>query len=73
MYLDDLKELLLEMAIEDLYDDADLNDHPCVVAIRAINGLYDDATFLVRVANGKANRDSKRAQTLRVMGVRKFF
>lgn len=61
----ELVELLETMAKKDLTDGADISDHPCSVAIRAINQSFDDIEFLKRIISGAANKQSKRAYTIR--------
>jgi len=38
----DLKELLQAIAENDLADGCSIDDHPCAVAVRAIDGCFSD-------------------------------
>lgn len=58
----ELVDLLCQIAEKDLANDADLRDHPCMVAIRAINTAFDDIELLRSVAPKK--KGSKRMQML---------
>ena len=64
MNKDELISLLSEIAKEDTVESADEYDHPCSVAVRALDKCFDDITFLKRVANNVAHIKSKRAQML---------
>lgn len=68
MNIDTLKELLAVLAEKDLSADANLHDHPCSVAVRAIDSYRDDASFLRGIVNGRNIKTSKRAITLLKMG-----
>lgn len=46
----ELVELLENIAVNDLVPGADLFDHPCSVAVRAINQAFSDIASLQRVA-----------------------
>ena len=41
MDITELKELLNELAVNDLADGTDIYDHPCSVAIRALDVYHD--------------------------------
>jgi hypothetical protein len=63
MRLYELTEVLKELAESDLSDDADIADHPCSVAVRAIEQCVSDINLLKRVERGEAHK-SKRVQML---------
>ena len=58
----ELIELLEKVAEYDLEEGSELRDHPCSVAIRAINQCFDDIKTLKAVA--PKNRGSKKVQML---------
>lgn len=58
----ELNEALADIAKKDLSDGADILDHPCAVAIRAINKAFEDIEILRKIAPKK--RGSKRVQML---------
>lgn len=62
MNRESLTELLSSIAEKDLTESADIYDHPCTVAVRAINQCFDDIEFIKRT-NGKSV--SKREKMLR--------
>ncbi len=62
MNIDELKELLEGIASEDLSDGSDLHDHPCTVAIRALDQCYEDIGILRRAFKNKQH--SKKVQVL---------
>ena len=64
MNKEQLVELLKEVAKNDLSDGMDIFDHPCTVAIRAINQSFDDIECLKRVALDKSNAKSKKVMML---------
>jgi len=64
MNKDELIELLEDMAEKDLVDGADIFDHPCTVAVRAIRRYEEDIRELRTLAKGKERGMSKRIQTL---------
>lgn len=51
MNRDELKELLQELAETDLSDGADINDHPCSVAVRAIDQCFDDIATMQKISH----------------------
>ncbi len=55
---------LEDLANGDLTEGSDIYDHPCSVAIRAIESARDDIEYLKLVLKGKRNIDCKRAQVL---------
>jgi len=61
---DDLIELLEQMAENDLDDGADIFDHPCSVAVRAITQYEADIKKLQELARGSERGKSKQVQTL---------
>jgi len=63
MTLYELTEVLKELAESDLSDDADIKDHPCSVAVRAIEQCVSDINFLKRMNRGEVAA-SKRAKML---------
>ena len=48
----ELMELLMELARKDQVKGTKLSDHPCVVAMRAIDRTFDDINFLLKIARG---------------------
>jgi len=61
--------LLNELAEKDLEDGADIFDHPCTVAVRAIEQCFEDIVILKKLCNEtvmemKVRGRSKRVQTL---------
>ena len=46
MTKDELQDQLRTLAGSDLSDGADIHDHPCVVASRAIDQCFEDVNFL---------------------------
>ena len=40
MKIKELEEILIEMAVNDLAEGSDIDDHPCMVAIRAIEKAF---------------------------------
>ena len=60
----ELVEILEEIAEIDVVAGTEISNHPCSVAVRAINRAFDDMDFLRRVANGKIPKNSKRAQVM---------
>lgn len=58
----ELIELLEEIAKRDLEEGANINDHPCLVAVRAINQAFSDVESLIKVSPKK--KGSKRMQML---------
>ena len=61
---DDLIDLLEQMAEKDLEDGADIFDHPCTVAVRAITQYESDIKQLQGLAKGSDRGKSKQVQTL---------
>jgi len=64
MNKEELVYFLEEIAKEDLVNGADVYDHPCSVAIRALNQCFDDVTHLSKVVRGDLMGHSKRTKTL---------
>ena len=62
MNINELKELLTELAEKDLADGADIFDHPGIVAVRAIDRMVADIDTLKEIASKR--KGSKRAQML---------
>jgi hypothetical protein len=60
----ELTTLLDALAIDDLADGADLRDHPCSVAVRALNQCFDDLNYMKRIVIGVQHKGSKKARTL---------
>jgi hypothetical protein len=60
----ELISLLEELAIDDLADGADLSDHPCSVAVRALEQCFDDLHYMKQMAKGVHNKQCKRARML---------
>jgi len=61
-----LIELLNELAEEDMAEGSEIYDHPCSVAIRALNKCFDDIKLLREISNGFHEGKSKRAKILLV-------
>ena len=64
MNINELKELLSEMAEKDLVEGHDIYDHPCSVAIRALDQCFDDIEVLKKVVKNSSSFYSKRVQVL---------
>lgn len=66
MNREDLVEILEELAITDLPEGGNLHDHPCIVAIRAIDKAFEDIESLRTFihADGTAWRGSKKIKML---------
>ena len=64
MNINELKELLEEMADKDLSDGSDIYNHPCSVAIRALDRCFDDINILRRMSEGRVSNKSKKVQVL---------
>lgn len=64
----ELCELLEELAKKDLVDGGDIFDHPCTVAVRALNQIFDDVNMLKNVMNKGQGGQSKATQT--ILGLR---
>lgn len=64
MNKNELKEILNELAEKDLQDGADIHDHPCQVAIRAIDQCFDDINSLKSIINTGYGEKSKRMQSI---------
>lgn len=62
MNINELKELLTEIAEKDLDEGADILDHPCTVAVRAIDRMIEDISTLKEIAPKR--KGSKRVQML---------
>lgn len=57
----ELISVLSELASKDLADHSDINDHPCMVAVRAINQCFDDIAHLQQIVSSGAGPKSKRS------------
>lgn len=64
MNRNELTELLQKMADRDLVEGADIADHPCSIAIRALDQCFDDVDTLRSVVGNNARGKSKRVQVL---------
>lgn len=64
MNKEELTTLLEELAIGDLADGANLDDHPCSVAIRALDQCFDDLNYMKQMVIGTQHKRSKRARRL---------
>ena len=64
MNKNELLELLDEIAGKDLEDGADIFDHPCSVAVRAITQYEADIKQLQGLAKGSERGKSKQVQVL---------
>lgn len=60
----ELVELLNEIAEKDLSDGSDIHDHPCTVAVRAINKCFDDIDYLKSIVNSGKKPVCKKAVVL---------
>ena len=60
----ELIALLAEIAEKDLAEGQDIYDHPCSVAIRALNNCFDDIKLLQQIANKQIHGKSKKCQML---------
>lgn len=60
----ELKEILSEMAENDLEDGADIFEHPCTVAIRALDKAFADIDSLRKVVRGDTLGKSKKIKYL---------
>lgn len=64
MNLHELKEVLTELAELDLSKGHTLDNHPCMIAIRALDQCFDDIEHLRKIAKNKVNKKSKRSKYL---------
>ena len=64
MNKNDLIKLLEELSKNDLSSGSDVYDHPCSVAVRAINQYSDDVAHLCQVVRGDLMGHPKRTQKL---------
>jgi len=64
MNIKELKELLAEMAVKDLEEGHDIDDHVCSVAIRALDKSFSDVEILKSAFKGKHKSKSKAVQVL---------
>jgi hypothetical protein len=64
MNKEELTELLKEIAENDLNKDADIYDHPCSVAIRALDQCFDDIGILKGVVKRSSASYSKKVAVL---------
>jgi len=60
----ELIDLLWDIAVEDTVDYADIQDHPCSVAIRALDRCFEDVNLLKRVVSKEVHGKSKKCQIL---------
>jgi len=60
----ELKVLLTEIAEKDLADGASIDDHPCIVAARAIDTCIKDVEYLRGVCAGRYNKETKKARMM---------
>jgi len=60
----ELIELLQELVESDLVVGSNIYDHPCAVAIKAINQCFDDIKFLQGIAKGNERNKCKRIQVM---------
>jgi hypothetical protein len=60
----ELIDLLDKIAEKDLEAGSDIQDHPCVVAIRALEKCLDDIKYLQQIGNKTTHGKSKRAKML---------
>lgn len=59
-----LKGLLESLASNDLSDDSSIDDHPCMVAVRALDQSFEDIEILRRVIINNPQARSKKVTTL---------
>ena len=64
----ELCDLLTEIAERDLVEGSELSDHPCFVAVRAIESCFADIDFLKAIATGIVTDKSKAARM--ILGLR---
>ena len=64
MNREELTFLLSEIAEADLAEGSDMHDHPCHIAIRALDKCFEDIEYLQQIANKTVHGKSKRAQFL---------
>ena len=64
MNREELKEILSVIAARDLSDGYDIYDHPCTVAIRAIDQCFDDIDTLKGIVKRSSSNYSKKIQVL---------
>ena len=60
----ELIEVLTGLANKDLAKDSSIDDHPCMVAVRAIDQCFDDIGALKDIVEGRTTGKSKRCQVL---------
>lgn len=60
----ELSEILRMLAEKDLSEGAALEDHPCIIAIKALNRCFDDIETLRAVARKLPSTQSKKVQVL---------
>ena len=63
----DLTELLEDIAKSDLSDGADIFDHPCSVAVRAIDQCFSDVQVLRKVFNGAVKNKSPYSKRVQIL------
>lgn len=60
----ELTGLLSKIAEKDTIKGQDIHDHPCSVAIRALDGCFEDIELLQQIANKQVHGKSKKCQML---------
>lgn len=60
----ELIELLNELAEKDLEEGADIYNHPCSIAVRALAQCFDDIKTLQTAFRGQEKNMSKKTQVL---------
>lgn len=64
MNKEELTETLKEIAESDLSKDSDIYDHPCSVAIRALDQCFNDIDILKGVVKRSSTSYSKKVATI---------
>lgn len=64
MDIGEIKSLLGEIAKNDLNEGSDIYDHPCSVAIRALDGCLEDIGHLKDIILGRTIVNSKKSTVL---------
>lgn len=67
MNIESLTDRLEALAALDLAEGADVHDHPCSVAIRALNQCFEDIEYLKRVV--KNPKISKSRKAWKILGL----
>lgn len=57
--IDELKELLIEIAEGDLIEGSLLRNHPCMIAVRALDECFEDINTLRSALNSISSGRSK--------------